>query len=45
MIKQQVTDPVQGLGGDTQLSFWYQCAAQRAENRGLENRLLPNLAS
>ena len=29
----------------TQLSFWYECAAQRAENRGLRNGLLPNLGS
>ena len=26
-------------GGGTQLSSWYECAAQRAENRGLEKGL------
>ena len=29
----------------TQLSFWYECTALRAENRGLENGLAPNLGS
>ena len=33
--------PTINLGG-TQLSFWYECRAQRAENRGSENGLLPN---
>ena len=27
-------------GWVTQLSFWYECATQRAENKGLKNRLL-----
>ena len=27
------------------LSFWYEYAARRAENRGLENRMPPNLGS
>ena len=31
--------------GGTQLPFWYECVALRAENKGLENRLPPNLGS